>query len=147
MNGYEVVSNIKPYKEVICIVSWRTNYTRFCSFICSYYPTWYTRAAAWFDARPVKSDTGRWCSVTDNNAINPLLPFYLNFLKIIYKSLMHTFHMYTINTRSFKYIEWHYNKGRLFFFFSSAVVVVDEMKMKCWVEPPRNRRGAIHHII
>ena len=54
-----IASFIKPYKEIICIVSWGTTPRL---FIYVYLLSDVIRRS-YFDARPVKCDTGRWCSV------------------------------------------------------------------------------------
>ena len=113
-NECSVASCIKPYKEVIWIVSWGTTPRL---FIYVYLLSDIIRLP-YFDARPVKCDTGRWCSVTDNNAKPPfaILPKLLgNFTNLSHTQIF--IHMYTIKTR-YTDIKWHYNKGRLFSFFS-----------------------------
>ena len=150
-NEYSVASCIKPYKEVIWIVSWGTTPRL---FIYVYLLSDIIRLP-YFDARPVKCDTGRWCSVKKTIIAKPPFGYSmskLSFWKLYPRSYKHTLtyilNVYTING-IFAYIisiEWHYNKGRLFSFFQ-LLLLFCEMKMKCWAEPHRNRRGAIHHII
>ena len=99
-------------------------------FICIYLLSDIIRRP-YFDARPVKCDTGRWCSVKSTIITKPPFGLYLSFLKIIPEivqahSFTYILNVYTINTKFAHIIslEWHYNKGRLIFFFFSAVVVV-----------------------
>ena len=82
-----VVSYIKLFKEVICIVSWGTTPRM---FICIYLLSDKIRRP-YFDARPVKSDTGRWCSVKNTIIANPLLVTTFKFFwKLYSRSFKHT---------------------------------------------------------